>query len=968
MRMFRFGIISVFFVAIMLFPSILLGQTTITIGSGSSTNTGTTYPAPYGNWYFGAKHQILILASELNSAGMTAGDISSISFSVDVANGTALTDFTIGMKMTSATEMTVFESGLTTVYGPTNYSESAGWNVHPFIAPFYWDGVSNLLIETCFNNTGFTQNAIMFHSSTSYNSVAMRYADSPGVCGMPVFALSADRPNMQFEWTMPAQAPDANFTSNTTYTCSGDVDFIDLSDFAPTYWEWDFGDGSPLDFTQNPSHTYLVDGTYDVELVVCNAFGCDTLLMTNYITVNTAGGTPLPACTPATTSYCCGFGITNFTFNTINNTTIDGSEGYADNTCIQTTVYAGQSYPVFVTCDQPQPHNVRAWIDYNNDGILAASEMVISEDGVLNVSDLITIPASATLNQPLRMRVAADFELQPPPTACGNVLQGQHEDYTVIIEPNPFPPTANFTSDDTLTCTGTICFTDLSQNVPTAWFWDFGDGSPINNMVNPCHTYTADGVYTVELTVQNANGVDVATYVNYITVNLSGTLTSASCTPNTLAYCCDYGIYQVDLNTISHISGDGSESYQDFSCIANTAIDEGSPYTIDIRTSPSSAQDTKVWIDLNNDGVLDDVAELVFEAYNQFDPSGSITIPMGAAVLNTPLRMRVSSDLVGASITPCYQPQRGQVEDYGIIILPETDPPIADFTASETYTCDSTICFTDLSFAATQWAWDFGDGSPIDNSQNPCHTYTSSGTYTVELTATNPNGNDTETKVNYITIDFNGGCDSLYMPTSGIDYSYTCSGTVFDDGGPFFNYSDNTDGGLVIQPPGALSVTLTFVMFDFRSTGEDTLYVYDGPDYASPLMGGYTSNALPPTLTSSGNAITIRQRSDFNNTDPGFEATWSCIVGIDDALFDAQMSVYPNPADEFITIEYVTNTSAKLILQIHDVTGRLAYELDLGNRKSLLQQVNTTIFDPGVYLLSVVSEHGIRSERIVIRQ
>ena len=45
------------------------------IGNGTITNSNTDYPAPYGNWYWGARHQILILASELQAAGLVAGPL-----------------------------------------------------------------------------------------------------------------------------------------------------------------------------------------------------------------------------------------------------------------------------------------------------------------------------------------------------------------------------------------------------------------------------------------------------------------------------------------------------------------------------------------------------------------------------------------------------------------------------------------------------------------------------------------------------------------------------------------------------------------------------------------------------------------------------------------------------------------------------------------------------------------------------
>ncbi|MEM7038673.1 MAG: PKD domain-containing protein [Bacteroidota bacterium] len=52
------------------------------------------------------------------------------------------------------------------------------------------------------------------------------------------------------------------------------------------------------------------------------------------------------------------------------------------------------------------------------------------------------------------------------------------------------------------------------------------------------------------------------------------------------------------------------------------------------------------------------------------------------------------------------------------------------------------IAFSDSSANATQWAWDFGDGA-TDSIQNPAHTYTTSGTYTVTLIVTDGCNSDT---------------------------------------------------------------------------------------------------------------------------------------------------------------------------------------------------------------------------------
>lgn len=50
------------------------------------------------------------------------------------------------------------------------------------------------------------------------------------------------------------------------------------------------------------------------------------------------------------------------------------------------------------------------------------------------------------------------------------------------------------------------------------------------------------------------------------------------------------------------------------------------------------------------------------------------------------------------------------------------------------------INFVNNSTSATNYIWDFGDGSPTSTATNPSHTYTNTGTYTVTLVASNPNG------------------------------------------------------------------------------------------------------------------------------------------------------------------------------------------------------------------------------------
>ncbi len=64
----------------------------------------------------------------------------------------------------------------------------------------------------------------------------------------------------------------------------------------------------------------------------------------------------------------------------------------------------------------------------------------------------------------------------------------------------------------------TVTFTDISKNRPTAWAWDFGDGTTSVEQ-NPSHTYTQAGIYTISLKVSNNFGSDTLVQPGFINVS-----------------------------------------------------------------------------------------------------------------------------------------------------------------------------------------------------------------------------------------------------------------------------------------------------------------------------------------------------------------------------------------------------------------------------------------------------------------
>ncbi len=89
----------------------------------------------------------------------------------------------------------------------------------------------------------------------------------------------------------------------------------------------------------------------------------------------------------------------------------------------------------------------------------------------------------------------------------------------------------------------------------------------------------------------------------------------------------------------------------------------------------------------------------------------------------------------------------------------DTAAPVANFTANVTSgDAPLAVQFTDTSTGSpTAWAWDFENDGIIDSTeQNATHTYTTAGTYTVNLTVTNADGSDSEVKADYITVTSGG--------------------------------------------------------------------------------------------------------------------------------------------------------------------------------------------------------------------
>lgn len=208
--------------------------------------------------------------------------------------------------------------------------------------------------------------------------------------------------------------------------------------------------------------------------------------------------------------------------------------------------------------------------------------------------------------------------------------------------------------------------------------------------------------------------------------------------------------------------------------------------------------------------------------------------------------------------------------------------PVANFSADQLNgVAPLTVTFTDLSSnAPSAWAWTFGDGG-ISANQNPTHEYTSSGTYTVSLTASNTNGYDAETKVAYITVTQpppGPTADFTFSPAGGtapvsISFTDTSTGSPttwawsFGDGATATtkntSHTYSTDGTYVVR----LTVTNT----SGSSFVEKTVIV-DHKICTVPNFAGVRKNDAAGLWSSYGFTGTITYRSGSGNYKINFQS------------------------------------------------------------------------------------------------
>jgi PKD repeat protein len=556
-----------------------------------------------------------------------------------------------------------------------------------------------------------------------------------------------------------AQLPVANFTASITEGCAPlQVVFTNNSTNAESY-KWTFGDGNTSTI-YNPSNIFVVQGNYEVKLVIENNSGVSDSFMLA-ITVH-----PKPT---ASFSSNVTSGCINNNQITFNNTSGSANSFLWDFGDGNTSTITNPSHAYSL----PGNYSIKL-IATNNHGCTDIVEKInhitIYPNPDADFSANITYACStsqAFMFTPIQtgLNYLWDFgdgntsTIQSPShnysthgkyTVSLSVSDNNGCGDTVVkynyVEIREYIP-ANIVADQSIGCPPLLV--NFSVTNPTfVTRYDFGNG----NQGAPSFTYNTPGSYDVTvIQIDNKNCAHYTTFNNFITVHTPPQISfttndTIGCIPydvqftnnttNAIGYNWNFGDFtpiNTDTNpqhtyyddgsfdvTLEAISSDGCVSlYTQPSLIIVSTPVSGFSSNVQNGCAPLTVNFTNQAINAVQynwnfgDGTSDTAANPV-KVYTQ---SGNYTVSLAIMSAN------------GCADTIIYNNYIRVLNPYAGYIPPSVKSGCAPFTVS----------FTDNTSGNSNVTWDFGDGT-TSNATHPTHTYTTPGIYTVSLSVQTING------------------------------------------------------------------------------------------------------------------------------------------------------------------------------------------------------------------------------------
>ncbi|MFH2096406.1 MAG: PKD domain-containing protein, partial [Bacteroidota bacterium] len=710
----------------------------------------------------------------------------------------------------------------------------------------------------------------------------------------------------------------ANFSGTpTTIPVGSTVTFTDGSTPAGTItsWSWDFGGAGASPATQNTQGphvvTYNTPGLYTITLTVSDGTNNDSETKTDYILVE---DTVLNA---------------NFTASV-------------------TTVNVGGNV-TFTDMSSPSAQIV-SW-DWNFGDPAAAPGQTANTQG----------PHVVTYN-------TVGFHTVTLTVGNGTSTDTETKtNYIEVIDPNAV--NADFHASVTTLIAGqTTDFFDDSQNgPPVSWTWDFGNGTN-SSVQNPTGiAYNTVGLYTVSLTVNDGTNTDNETKVDYIEVIDSTYLPVADFTSN---FTTIFVNNTVDFYDMSSGSPNAWEWTFDGGTPLNSAVQDPTgvlytttgvyPVTLSVTNLLGSDTVTKTdYITVVDSSFISDTL------FANFDVVGSRLIVQGATVLFVDLTIGYptswywefgSTGVIPTTSTDQHPScqfttpgfydimlivSNGIVtdtlikEDY-IVVTSEPWPNLNGFcdTISNIQTGEFPLTFRHL--APAKWGYFPGHNEyTVRAYAEKFDNYMFSEVFGLIVPVVKAYEVSATSKVRFTVWDM----DSLTgKPLNELDHKDLTVGSFT----PYLYHTVEFDSPVPIPSNGKFFVG--FQLY-YDATAQDTFAVYMAPNRG--IGGENTLYVKRPSWKLPSEVL-----GDTLNTSMAIELVGCLTISVEETDESGKIIIFPNPANDFLNVEFRDMNGSDANIAIIDMTGRMISTKteDYGNG---LYKINLQTLSDGIYFVTI---------------
>jgi PKD repeat protein len=499
---------------------------------------------------------------------------------------------------------------------------------------------------------------------------------------------------------------------------------------------------------------------------------------------------------------------------------------------------------------------------------------------------------------------------------------------------------ASFTSANG--ANGTVTFTNTSTPLSpsSTAIWSFGDGTSANTL-NPVHTYTANGIYTVCLTITTSlpNGT-ACTATVCATTTITNVSTTAPCNAaftHTMSSTNSFNFVSTSTPSAANAIYQWSFGDGNFSTMSNPThtYTASGVYTVcliySVGNSPATfCSDTVCQVVTAQVNQIPCTASFTYTSNpnNTYSFTSTSQAPAGYTYLwsfgngNTGLGTTVTHNYAtNGTYNVCLVilDSLNNMCDSACQTIVVGNVPVTCAADYSFVTNGTSVVFTNNTTvsngAAYTSAWYFGDGF-TSTAANPSHTYTSQGTYTVCLVIISAN-NCIDSICKVVTVTAPGGCQASFNSSvNQCSATFTNTSTGNATNGYWYFGS-----GAPIQLTGANQT----VTQNFNANG-----VYNA------CLVIFT----PGTTCSDTSCVPV--------------VIFNCPTSIDDAGWAKEVSLAPNPTKGLIQLNLSVQKSMDTRVQVLDALGRVLisdnYQLSFGKNSITL---NTMDFPKGTYLVRI---------------